>query len=103
LHLPLVILGEAPVPTEPPESPLHDPPLRQDLENLGLLVALDDFELPPSLLPTCVTLLFGRNVNPKIVSEMLDHTTTAITLDTYGHVLPHTQNEVTKALEDVLS
>ncbi len=35
---------------EPPESPLHDPLLRQDLEALGLLVALDDLELSPSLL-----------------------------------------------------
>ena len=46
LHLPLVILGEALIPMEPPESPLHDPLLRQDLEALGLLVALDDLDLP---------------------------------------------------------
>jgi hypothetical protein len=38
LHLPLVVSAQAPIPTEPPESPLHDPPLRQDLEALGLLV-----------------------------------------------------------------
>src|SRR5919107_1856572 len=37
---------------------------------------------------TCATLLLSRNVNPKIVSEMLGHATIAITLDTYSHVLP---------------
>ena len=52
---------------------------------------------------TCATLLLGRNVNPKIVSEMLGHATIAITLDTYSYVLPHMQNEATQALEDALS
>src|SRR5215207_10070502 len=31
---------------------------------------------------TCATLLLGRNVNPKIVSEMLGHASITITLDT---------------------
>jgi integrase len=52
---------------------------------------------------TCATLLLGRNVNPKIISEMLGHATIAITLDIYSHVLPHMQNEATKALEEALS
>ena len=51
---------------------------------------------------TCATLLLGRNVNPKIVSEMLGHATIAITLDTYSHVLPNMQNEAAKAMEDAL-
>jgi integrase len=33
---------------------------------------------------TCATLLLSRNVNPKIVSEMLGHSSVAITLDTYS-------------------
>ena len=52
---------------------------------------------------TCATLLLGRNVNPKIVSEMLGHASIAITLDTYRHVLPNMQNEAAKAMEDALS
>jgi integrase len=52
---------------------------------------------------TCATLLLGRNVNPKIVSEMLGHATIAITLDTYSHVLPNMQSETAKAMEDALS
>jgi integrase len=52
---------------------------------------------------TCATLLLGRNVNPKIVSEMLGHANIVITLDTYSHVLPNMQEHAAKALEDALS
>jgi integrase len=52
---------------------------------------------------TCATLLLSRNVNPKIVSEMLGHASIAITLDTYSHVLPNMQSEAAKALEDALN
>ncbi len=52
---------------------------------------------------TCATLLLGRNVNPKIVSEMLGYANIAITLDTYSHVLPNMQDHAAQALEDALS
>jgi integrase len=52
---------------------------------------------------TCATLLLTKNVNPKVVSEMLGHASIAITLDTYSHVLPNMQNEAAKAMEDVLA
>ena len=51
---------------------------------------------------TCATLLLGRNVNPKVVSEMLGHATIAITLDTYSHVLPDMQDHAARVLEDAL-
>ena len=51
---------------------------------------------------TCATLLLSRNVNPKIVSEMLGHATIAITLDTYSHVLPNMQEGAARALEETL-
>jgi integrase len=52
---------------------------------------------------TCATLLLSKNVNPKVVSEMLGHASIAITLDTYSHVLPTMQESAAKAMEDVLS
>jgi integrase len=51
---------------------------------------------------TCATLLLSRNVNPKIVSEMLGHSSIAITLDTYSHVLPTMQESAVRALEGAL-
>jgi integrase len=52
---------------------------------------------------TCATLLLTKNVNPKVVSEMLGHATIAITLDTYSHVLPNMQSEAAQAMEDALT
>jgi integrase len=52
---------------------------------------------------TCATLLLTRNVNPKIVSEMLGHSSIAITLDTYSHVLPNMRDQAAAAMEEALS
>jgi integrase len=52
---------------------------------------------------TCATLLLSKNVNPKVVSEMLGHATIAITLDTYSHVLHTMQESAAKAMEEALS
>jgi integrase len=52
---------------------------------------------------TCATLLLIKNVNPKVVSEMLGHSSIAITLDTYSHVLSNMQSKAAKALEDALT
>ena len=49
-----------------------------------------------------MTLPQSRNVNPKIVSEMLGHASIAITLDTYSHVIHTMQDGAAKALEDAL-
>ena len=51
---------------------------------------------------TCATLLLTKNVNPKVVSEMLGHASIAITLDTYSHVLPNMQESAAAAMEEVL-
>jgi integrase len=52
---------------------------------------------------TCATLLLSKNVNPKVVSEMLGHATIAITLDTYSHVLPDMQDSAATAMDGALS
>jgi integrase len=52
---------------------------------------------------TCATLLLGKDVNPKIVSEMLGHASVSITLDIYSHLLPDMQEKAAKALEEALT
>ena len=42
---------------------------------------------------THATQLLKQGVHPKIVSERLGHSSIAITLDTYSHVLPGMQEE----------
>ena len=52
---------------------------------------------------TAATLLLGRDVNPKKVSEMLGHSTVAITLDTYSHVLPGMHRQAALIMDELLS
>ena len=51
---------------------------------------------------TAATLLLGQGVHPKIVSEMLGHSTINITLDLYSHVTPTMQKEAVQALDAIL-
>lgn len=37
---------------------------------------------------TAASLLLARGVHPKVVQEMLGHSTITLTLDTYSHVTP---------------
>ena len=52
---------------------------------------------------TAATLMLGRGIHPKIVSEMLGHSSVAITLDLYSHVTPTMQREAAARMDDVLA
>jgi integrase len=77
-----------------------------NLRNRSLKALLKRAGLPPvrfhDLRHTCATLMLSQNVNPKVASEMLGHSTIAITLDTYSHVLPNMQQSAVRALEKIL-
>ena len=49
---------------------------------------------------TCATLLLTKGVHPKVVSELLGHSSIAITLDTYSHVIPGLGDAAASAMED---
>ena len=51
---------------------------------------------------TCATLLLTGGVHPKIVQELLVHSTIAIILDTYSQVLPGMDNVAAGAMEETL-
>ena len=51
---------------------------------------------------TCATLLLTKGVHPKIVQELLGHSTIAITLDTYSHVLRGMGEAAAGAMDEVL-
>jgi integrase len=50
---------------------------------------------------TCATLLLTKGVHPKIVQEMLGHSSITITLDSYSQVLPNMQERAVSAMEDI--
>ncbi len=69
----------------------------------GLRPLLKRADLPAlrfhDLRHTCATLLLLQGVHPKIVSEMLGHSSVAITLQIYSHVLPDMQKQATEAMD----
>ena len=52
---------------------------------------------------TCATLLLTMAVHPKVVQELLGHTSIQITLDTYSHLLPDMGDIAASAMDDALS
>jgi integrase len=88
-------------------SETGEPLNRQNLTRRAFKPLLKRAGLPEirfhDLRHTCATLLLTRNVNPKIVSEMLGHSSIAITLDTYSHVLPNMRDQAAAAMEEALS
>lgn len=52
---------------------------------------------------TAATLLLARGMPVKAVSEMLGHSSATITLNLYGHVLPHMQQQLAQTMDDILS
>ena len=59
--------------------------------------------LPPvrfhDLRHSAATLALLQGVNPKVVSEMLGHSSVSLTLDVYSHVLPSLQADAAAKME----
>lgn len=68
--------------------------------------ALRRLELPDirfhDLRHTCASLLLSAGTHPKVVSEMLGHSTIVLTLDTYSHVIPVMHSEAAETMERIL-
>ena len=48
---------------------------------------------------TAATLLLAANVHPKVAQEMLGHSTVAITLDLYSHVIEGMQRDAARVMD----
>jgi len=48
------------------------------------------------------SLLLASGVHPKLVQERLGHSSIALTLDTYSHVIPSLQEEVARRMDDLM-
>jgi integrase len=83
-------------------KPLH----RQYLESSVYKPALRRAGLPDirlyDLRHTAATLLMEAGVHPKVVAEILGHSSITLTLGTYSHVLPHMHAEAIAKLGEIL-
>lgn len=51
---------------------------------------------------TAATLLLGKGIHPKVVSELLGHSQVGVTLDLYSHVTPTMHREAVGIFDDLL-
>jgi integrase len=51
---------------------------------------------------TAATLLLAHGMPIKAVSEMLGHASVSITLNLYGHVLPHMQQQLADEMDSII-
>ncbi|MGD7051444.1 site-specific integrase [Sutcliffiella horikoshii] len=51
---------------------------------------------------TCASLLLSASVHPKVVQELLGHSSITMTIDTYSHLMPNMQSEAVNALDEML-
>ena len=83
-------------------TPINPSNLRQR----SLAPLLKKAGLPPirihGLRHTCASLLFQKNVHPKLVQQLPRHASVAITLDTYSHMLPGMGGEAADAMGEAL-
>jgi integrase len=88
--------------TRPTGLPIHHNTLRQvfkaALRRAGLPQTIRLYDARHS----AATLMLAGGFNPKVVSERLGHSSIAVTLDTYTHILPGMQEEASEHLENVL-
>ena len=54
-----------------------------------------------SLRHTFATILLQSNVHPRLVQEMLGHSTIVLTLDTYSHVIPDHHEEAANEMDEI--
>ena len=51
---------------------------------------------------TTASLLLEKNVHPKIVSELLGHSTVTLTLNTYSHIINPLSSVAADALDEIV-
>ena len=81
-------------------------PLHQSVVGVGLRRALDATHLPRirvhDLRHTTATALLVEGVHPKVVQDMLGHSTITTTMDTYSHVMPALHADAVRRLDRIL-
>jgi len=52
---------------------------------------------------SCASLLMAQGVHPRVVMEILGHSTITLTMNTYSHVLPSAQRDAAALLDNLFS
>jgi len=87
--------------SHPDGAPLRPDSLTRAFRRIARSLGLDGVRLH-DLRHAHATLMLQQGIHPKIVSERLGHSSIAITLDTYSHVLPGLQEAAARRFEEGL-
>jgi integrase len=82
-------------------TPLEPSNLRRDFDALTATAGLRRIRFH-DLRHTCASLLFAQGVPPRVVMDLLGHSTLSITTDLYAHVMPSTLADAASAMDDIL-
>ena len=101
-----ILLGKPLLPTDlvfshPDGSPLRPNTVSRAFEKLARSLGFEGIRFH-DLRHAHATILLQQGVHPKIVSERLGHSSVAITLDIYSHVLPGLQESAARRFEESL-
>ncbi|MGN6756690.1 MAG: tyrosine-type recombinase/integrase [Thermomicrobiales bacterium] len=50
---------------------------------------------------SCASLLLAQNVHPRVVMEILGHSTITLTMNTYSHVMPQAERQAVDLLQSL--
>lgn len=84
-------------------TPILRANLRQDFKQVLARAALPTTIRFHDLRHSCASFLFAQGVQPKVVSEILGHSSITITLNTYTHVLDEVQREALEKISRLLA
>ena len=101
-----MLLGKPLLPNDlvfsnPDGTPLRPNSITRRFKNLADSIGLNGVRLH-DLRHTHATLMLQQGIHPKIVSERLGHSSIAITLDTYSHILPGLQETAARRFDEGL-
>jgi integrase len=82
-------------------TPLEPSNLRRDFDTLAAAAGLRRIRFH-DLRHTCASLLFAQGVPPRVVMDLLGHSTLSITTDLYAHVMPSTLTDAATAMDAIL-
>ena len=101
-----MLLGKPLLPNDlvfsnPDGTPLRPNSITRHFKNLTDSIGLKGVRFH-DLRHTHATLMLQQGIHPKIVSERLGHSSIAITLDTYSHILPGLQEAAARKFDEGL-
>jgi integrase len=79
--------------TDEDGGPLHPDWVTRRFQALVRASGLPPLRGPHDLRHTWASLALAAGIHPKVVSDRLGHSTIAITIDTYSHVIPSLDTE----------